>query len=125
MRLAREKHGPSHPAWKKKAVHYSFIVQNNKILEMGMNRPNSGPPIYYGYPRYAEMHSEIDAWGKAKGILEDDMWEIVNIKLTKKVPNFPMADAAPCEWCMLFLVARGCKHFYFTTNSGQIAKIIN
>ena len=124
LRIARGKHNPSHPGWYGKAVHYSFIVQNNKILEMGMNRGDSSPPISYGYPFYAEIHSEVDAWKKARGILEEGKWEIVNVKLTRETPNYPMADSAPCKSCVSFLLKQGCKHFYFTTNSGQIAKII-
>jgi tRNA(Arg) A34 adenosine deaminase TadA len=124
LRIARDKHGPAHPSWDHKAVHYTFIVQDNKILEMGVNRPNTKPPLHYGYPSYADIHSEIDAWKKARGILGDKKWEIVNIKLLKRLPNYPEADAAPCNQCMDFLQMRGCKHFYFTTNTGWMAKIV-
>jgi tRNA(Arg) A34 adenosine deaminase TadA len=124
LRLAREKHGPSHPSWGQKAVHYSFVVQDNKILEMGVNRPDASPPLHYGYPSHSDIHSEIDAWRKARGILEDGKWELVNIKLSKEAPYFPTADAAPCNQCMAFLMQKGCKHFYFTTSTGWIAKVI-
>ena len=124
LRIAREKHGPTHPAWDQKAVHYSFIVQDNKILEMGVNRPDGKPPLHYGYPNYSDIHSEIDVWTKTRGILKNRKWEIVNIKLLKKLPDYPLADAAPCNKCMEFLRARGCRHFYFTTNTGWLAKIV-
>ncbi len=124
LRMAHKVHGPSHPSWGQKAVHYSFVVQDNKILEMGVNRPDCKPPRHYGYPSHADIHSEIDAWRKARGILEDKQWEIVNIKLTKIVPLFPEADAAPCIKCLRFLREQGCQHFYFTTNEQQIAKIV-
>jgi tRNA(Arg) A34 adenosine deaminase TadA len=124
LRIARGKHGPSHPAWGQKAVHYSFVVQDNKILEMGVNRPGASPPVHYGYPQYADIHSEIDAWRKARGILEDKEWEIVNIKLLKEPPLYPVADAAPCTHCEIMLIYLGCTNLYFTTASGGIAKVV-
>jgi len=124
LRVAREKHCPSHPSWDKKAVHYSFIVQNNKILGMGVNRPSLHPPKHYGYPFYSDLHAEIDAWRKVRGILEEKKWEIVNVKISKR-PNFPIADAAPCPVCFHLCVKLGCKAFYFSTNSGQMAKLIS
>jgi hypothetical protein len=124
LRRAREKHGPSHPSWEQKAVHYSFIVQNNKILEMGMNRPDASPPLHYGYPSHADIHSEIDAWRKARGILEDGKWEIVNIKLSKEA-SYRVADAAPCIRCQILLISLGCTGFYFTTSTKGFAKIIH
>ena len=124
LRIARKKHGPSHPSWEKKAVHYSFIVQSNKILEMGVNRPETSPPVHYGYPSHSDLHSEIDAWKKARGILKSEKWEIVNVKLSKEAPLYPTADAAPCGPCMIFLLEQGCKRFYFSTSGGWMAKII-
>ena len=124
LRTAREKHGPTHPSWGHKAVHYSFVVQGNKILEVGVNRPDASPPIHYGYPAYADTHSELDAWRKARGILEDKKWEIVNIRLLQEIPDYPLADAAPCNACMLFLMDRNCRRFYFSTSTGWIAKLL-
>ncbi|RLF68210.1 MAG: hypothetical protein DRN26_00090 [Thermoplasmata archaeon] len=122
IRIARSKDLPSHPSWKGKSIHYTFVVQNNKILEIGVNRPAS-PPRQYGYPSYAGIHSEIDAWKKARGLLIDNKsWEIVNIRLLRIGKR--LADAAPCNHCYEFLIARGCKNFYFSTSSGKIAKIV-
>lgn len=124
LRIARDKHGPSHPSWGKKAVHYSFIVQNNKILGMGINRPHTKPPIHYGYPYYSDVHAEIDAWNKVKGLLHNKPWELVNIKLSKQKPIFPMANATPCKNCLLMCHNLGCKAFYFSTSNGKMAKLV-
>jgi len=124
LRFAYEKHNPSHPSWDRKSVHYTFVVQDNKIIEVGMNRPCVSPPLYYGYPAYAFIHSEIDAWKKARGILKDSSWEIVNVRLYKKGPPYMLADAAPCRACSRILRSNGCRRFYFTTSSGHIARLV-
>lgn len=126
IRRARMKHGPNHPSWSHKAAHYTFVVQNNKILEMGVNRPDMKPPEHYGYPAHSDLHSEIDAWRKARGILDKrQQWEILNIKLLR-TDGYPTADAAPCNPCVLFLISQGCLRFYFTTSTGtgQVAKLL-
>ena len=123
IRRAREKHNLNHPSWDKKSVHYSFIIKNNKILEMGVNRPDQHPPDYYGYPFYADLHSELDAWHKAKGLLRGTEFEMVNIRLLR-YSNLPLANSSPCNSCISFLTAQGCKKFYFSTDSGHVAKLI-
>lgn len=123
IRRAYEKHNNEHPSWNKKSVHYSFIVLDNKIIEMGFNRPDQHPPDHYGYPWYAYLHSELDAWRKARHFINEKNFEIVNIRLLK-TESASLANAAPCANCIAFLADRGCVKFYFSTDSGHIAKII-
>lgn len=121
VRLAREKNTPDlHPEFGN-YHHYSFIVQDNKILEMGMNRKGP-PPAGFGYNQeFGKIHSETDAYKKAKGIIDPSKpFEIVNIRLNKK-GNLRMSK--PCRCCSSFLDAVGCRSVYFSTNDG-FAKVI-
>jgi len=115
LRRARTSHGPNHPYWKYKSIHYSFIIQNNKVLSMGRNVPKVRPPIYYGYPKYAYIHAEIDAWKKARGILETDKFELVNIRLTR---TNRIVSSIPCSQCLEFMTSQGCEAIYSTTENG-------
>jgi hypothetical protein len=100
-------------------IHYTFIVQDNKIIEYGVNRPGE-PPIHYGYHAFngykPKIHSEIDAYKKAKGLLVPNKWfEIVNIRLNKQGK---IRMSKPCFCCENILRELGCKKFYFSHNTG-------
>ena len=68
--------------------HYTFIVQDNKIIGYGLNMSGE-PPKSYGYQKrlnngIAKMHSEFVAYKKMKAILHNKPFEIINIRLNKK-----------------------------------------
>ena len=113
VNFAKSKFGPTHPSWNFKSIHFSSIVQNNKILGHGVNRPANVIPVYYGYTNMF-IHSEIDVWRRVRGILEDGEWEIVNIRLTKEEDG-RLAYSAPCETCLNFLASNGCSKIWFST----------
>lgn len=61
--------------------HFSFVIQDNKIISTGVNR-KSHPFTYLGFKSYSKLHSEVDAFYKAKGIMDKDVkFEVVNIRL--------------------------------------------
>jgi hypothetical protein len=99
--------------------HFSFIVQNNKIIEWGTNRCAS-PLTFLGYPVHSKMHSEVDAYFKAKGILGKGPFEVVNIRLTKTAM---IRNSRPCRCCFEFLRGLECKRIWFTTNLGNFARM--
>lgn len=93
--------------------HFSFIVQGGRIVEYGWNTYRI-PPVHYGYKK-GTTHSEIDAYRKARGIMDDGKFVIVNIRLNK---HGEMRLSAPCELCYTIMKELGCGEFYFSTDCG-------
>lgn len=105
-----------HPEWGVGYHHFSFIIQNNKIIEMGMNR--AGPPLVeFGYnEKFGKIHAETDAYRKARGILDlSRTFEVVNIRLNKRGL---LRLSKPCGCCYEFLFVMGCKAVFFSTEIG-------
>lgn len=99
-------------------LHYSFIVQYDKIVGMGVNR--AGTPLV-GYPKYGKLHAESDAWFQCKGILEKrDDFSVVNVRLSKAGE---LKISKPCVCCTRFLEKFGCKEVWFSTDVG-FAKLV-
>jgi len=114
LRIAIERN-PTHPEWGH-YHHFSFIVQANRILEWGINR--KGPPLtQYGYKRFGKLHSETEAFRKAKGILDHGKkFEIVNVRLNR---SGDVRLSKPCKTCYSFLKSVGdCGYVWFTTDVG-------
>lgn len=109
----------NHPSIEDKSLHFTFVVQDNEILGVGYNRPESR--ISQDYPGYMRLHSEADAWRRTKRRLKPWKWEIFNIRIHR---DKTLADSEPCEFCLKFLKKMGCKKFYFTTDKKRIGKII-
>lgn len=123
VRIALEKL-PRHPQYNY-YPHFTFVVQSNKILEMGMNSDNA-PPVHLGYMGQLKdgtpkTHSEYNAYRKVKGILNPNKgFEIVNIRLNRQ-PVMKMS--APCGCCYGFMQALGCTDCYFSTELGEFAHL--
>ena len=118
LKIAFDNNTPDHPQWEC-YKHFSFIVQKNKVVRYGTNRAGAAL-IRYGYQPYQKIHSEADVYFKARGIMEGDSFEVVNIRLTK---TFMIRDSTPCKCCWSFLKKLGCKKIYYTTNIGEFASI--
>lgn len=106
-------------------MHYTFIVQENKILEYAMNTP-SEPPKHLGYHERIrngspKAHSEFNAFRRAKGLLnQQKSFDCINIRLNKKGD---LRMSAPCVCCTNFLSSFGCRDCFFTTEEGW-AKVV-
>lgn len=94
--------------------HWSFIFQNNRLLEWGRNKLNN--PV--GFNRFGyknerhSLHSEAVALRKAYGLLDRRKpWTIVNIRLGAAGE---LRLSAPCSICRSFIHACGCTKCYFT-----------
>lgn len=95
-------------------IHYTFIVQNGKILEWGTNR--QGEPFIKGYSHQSKIHSETDAFRKARGLLDlREEFDVINIRLSK---SGELRISKPCPCCHNFLKVMGCKRAWFTTEIG-------
>ena len=70
---------------------------------------------------FGKIHSETDAYKKARGILNPDThFDMINIRLNKQ--NM-LRLSKPCACCFGFLQSLNCKSIYFTTDTG-FAKIL-
>lgn len=101
-------------------LHYSFVVQNNKIIEWATNAGKCEPPRHYGYhkadityrPKY---HAEIRAYRRAKGLLNGNPFQIINIRLNKQGV---LRLSKPCRCCFDLMTVLGCTKFYYSYKNG-------
>lgn len=95
--------------------HFSFVIQNRKIVEWATNRTAS-PLRLYGYPSYGKLHSESEAYRRVRGLLDRlKPFDLVNIRLSKK--NI-LRMSKPCKCCIRFLQTVGCRSVTYSTNLG-------
>jgi len=101
--------------------HFTFIVQNNKIVEFGKNNKRE-PERHYGYHSrlldcwYSpKTHSEIHAYKKARGILDKKPFGIINIRLNKRNE---LRISKPCSCCYQIMKELGCSEFYYSCDFG-------
>jgi len=118
-RIAREKLS-LHPELNN-FPHYSFIVQDNKIIEWATNIKLE-PPKHWGYHKLnndwgfvPKFHSEVFAYKKARGILNDSTFEIINLRFNKKGE---LKLSKPCQSCFELMIEFGCTKFYYSSDIG-------
>jgi hypothetical protein len=105
---------PTHPEWSA-YHHFSFIIQNNSIIEHATNRGGGVKPLI-GYAKHQKLHSENRVFFKAKGLLnKNKSFDVVNIRLSKKDE---LKISRPCKCCISFLKFLGCSTVWFTTELG-------
>jgi hypothetical protein len=115
IKIAR-KELPNHPDMDGKSCHWTFIFQSGKLIEWATNRC-SNPPSWLGYPEHAGVHSEINAYRKAKGLLDKKKsFDIVNIRLNRQSD---LRNSYPCKKCFSKMKALGCQRMYFSTDIGM------
>lgn len=115
LRIARRRNTPKLHSEFGRFHHFSFIVQNNTIIEYGTNRVGSIPALEHFYLERSKIHSEACAYSRAKGLLSNTAFEVVNIRLNKKGV---LRGSKPCKCCSAFLEAVGATHIYYSTNDG-------
>ena len=104
--------------------HFSFIVMENKIIEYGMNRIHV-PPKHFGYDKRMKgwdkgytprLHSELDAYRRAKGLIMNHEFEMINIRLCNDGKMLKIS--CPCNVCQEWLPSVGCKKLAFSVDTG-------
>lgn len=120
VEIAIQHNTKDHPQWDC-YKHFSFIIQDNKILTWSTNKAGSAF-TFLGYKPYQKIHSETVAYFKAKKILQRIPFEVVNIRLSK---SNEIKNSEPCKCCAGFLKNLGCYRIWFTTQSGNFALIQN
>jgi tRNA(Arg) A34 adenosine deaminase TadA len=106
--------------------HFSFIVQNNKIIGYGINQDGE-PLIHWGYkqnkldPSYnPKIHSEIHSYRKNKSLInKESPFEIINIRLNA---SGELRNSKPCKCCFNLLTELGCKKFYYSSDCGFLTQ---
>lgn len=98
--------------------HYSFVIQKNALMEWATNK--SGPPLkMLGYEEFQMLHSETQAYKKAKGLLHKEPFEVINIRLNSKGE---MKISKPCSCCIAFLKSVGCKKIWFSADYKELSE---
>ena len=92
-------------------MHWSFIVQDNQIIEWGMNRTGI-PDRQWGYKPNSKIHSELSAYKKARLLLNRGPFALINIRLNRQGE---WKLSSPCPTCANWLATVGCVKVYFTT----------
>ena len=100
--------------------HYSFLIQRNKLIEWADNI-RCGDYTKWGYSKYAGGHSEFLAYRKAKGILLNESFEMLNIRLNKRGV---IKNSKPCSCCYDFLKELGCKLIVYSIDEKYFGRIV-
>lgn len=95
-------------------LHWSFIVQNNQIVEWGVNRTGIPDP-QWGYKPNSKIHSELSAYKKARLLLDRGPFDLINVRLNRQGL---IKLSAPCVTCAGWLAANGCRKVWFTSPAG-------
>jgi hypothetical protein len=110
---------PKHPM--DKFRHFTFIIQDNKVVGWGINRFGEAPPGF-GYDENSEIHSEVDAFRRCRSKVNINRpFKVVNIRLSKEGDR---RMSRPCSCCNGFLETMGADDVYFTTESGWAKMIL-
>jgi len=113
VRISKERL-KNHPEFLYKGyIHFSFLILKGKVIAIGLNHRGNNP-IQYGYPIYGKIHSEIDAYRKAKGLLKGDSFLLINIRLGR---GGIIRNSKPCLYCQSLLKELGCKEVIYSTEN--------
>ena len=87
-----------------------------------MNRHrNLGDMQVSGYRGFSNEHSEYSAWRKAKGLVKNDSFEILNTRLNKELQ---LMNSHPCPCCSNFLKDLNCSGIFYSNELGGFSKIV-
>ena len=111
LRMAREKLQAHKDSFK----HFSFIIQEGKILGYGFNKGTYASFRIPGYPLYSKIHSEMSAIKRAGTLRIRRPWSIINIRLNR-LGEF--RDSYPCPSCLHNLQILNCREIIYSTRNG-------
>ena len=101
--------------------HFSFIIQNNAIISIGVNR-RGRVHKRFGYNDFSNVHSEFDAYSKGKSFINNKKsWYVINIRLNNTLETML---AAPCKCCEPFLQILGCSKVIYSDFNETFNKIV-
>ena len=95
--------------------HWTFVVQENKIIGWATNTKVDTPLFFLGYKDFQHVHSEPMALKRTWGLINHKKYfSVVNIRL---LANKELAMAKPCEVCFPFLIACGAREIIWSTEN--------
>ena len=99
--------------------HFSFIIQGTSIISIGLNK-RGHVPTRLKYNSFSNIHSEVDAYKKAKPFLKTSKrWHIINIRLNNAKETML---AAPCVCCTEYLKILGCNRVIYSDFDNKFIK---
>ncbi len=116
--------------FKCRCKHFSFIVNKNKILSIGINNPRKTHPrnLKYKYTgrynnnisEFVGIHSELSA------ILKYGFEDCTNHILINTRVNAAgdIANSKPCSGCQNLLSQLNFKKVYYTNDKGQFDQLV-
>lgn len=104
-------------------IHFSFLVQRNRIICWGHNRIRKTHTLagIYGH-RFSDIHSEIAAISSFPYSLKElRHFSLINLRIRRDNGNF--AISRPCLHCQAMLSAFNIDEIYFTNYEGGWSKL--
>ena len=90
--------------------HFSFVIQDNKILGYGFNKATLYVNHVHGYPKHSKIHSEISALRRSRVLKTKRKWSMVNVRLS---PMGITLKCTPCDFCFNYLKLLGCSEVWY------------
>lgn len=102
--------------------HFSFILLRNKILSIGVNKPNKTHPLAFKFKhRFNCTHSELDSIVRFKYSHEIlQKCDMVNIRVSI---NDEIRIAKPCCYCFSLISAFGIKYIYYSNRYNSFSRM--
>lgn len=105
---------------KNRSCHIAFLLKGKKILHIGYNQMNRN---YYEGHSITSLHAEIDCLRKIR-YNKIKKYNILVVNINKDVSNNKLyKDSRPCKHCTNYLIEKGFKHIFCSTENGIIEKI--
>lgn len=96
--------------------HFSFILDGNDVLSIGVNNPRKTDPIALTHYKYHYAHAEAIAIKRfIFPPIELKGMSMVNIRISK---NGSLCLSKPCNGCQRFLAAFELREIWFSTSEG-------
>lgn len=95
--------------------HWTFIFCNSKLIEWGRNTYGTPHIRYISCNSDAQIHSEVTAYKRARGLLFGRPFEILNIRLSNKGL---LRLSKPCMVCLGWLHSVKCVGGIYTIDDG-------
>lgn len=106
------------PHEKKKAYHFSFMFERNKLVSCGVNSILSPKALYFAKRyslqkilKYPSLHSEIACISNLWGRVDVSKFTMINVRLSR---NRDIMLSKPCKDCQTVIDALGIKVIYST-----------
>lgn len=95
--------------------HWTFVFSGGKLIEWGRNSYGTPHIRYISQNEDAQIHSEVMAYKRARGLLFGKPFEILNIRLSNRGL---LRNSRPCMVCLGWLASVKCTGGIYTIDDG-------